>query len=478
MRIVYIHPEGYQKRYSEVVIPVGMVGIMNMLLDYGYDVTAVNIPLEMRLNEEFDTLAYFRENKYDVYMVELHWYIYSYHAIELSKYIKSINPDSTIVLGGMTATKYNIDIMKNYDFVDFIISGDSENSYIAFLSEMEKDKRYYDVCNLTFRSGNRIIENQVECISKEQFDKMNYSNYSWLNNKDYFFRLQAHEDLLHDGTESRLAWLPIARGCMYDCSYCGGNKTFFEKEFNYNSYKIRSIDSVIFDMQQLKSIGVNKIGVTHDLSIFGNAYWKELFDRIEENDFNFSIFHYCFQLPCAEFIKRMNNVFSQDGSVVGIPVITGDEEKRRLNGKLFFNRDLLETLDAFIGSKTIVSLYFIDNAVGCEGSTFEKTKEFIIALVDRYSKHINLEVGYGFELLQPASKVYRGEFEKDGIMPLWTSFNDIYQRLSPQFQTTLHRERNMEMILGQTTSDRNLLFRYKHFNRLIEEKGLNYIKEV
>ena len=161
MRIVYIHPEGYQKRYSEVVIPVGMVGIMNMLLDYGYDVTAVNIPLEMRLNEEFDTLAYFRENKYDVYMVELHWYIYSYHAIELSKYIKSINPDSTIVLGGMTATKYNIDIMKNYDFVDFIISGDSENSYIAFLSEMEKDKRYYDVCNLTFRSGNRIIENQV-----------------------------------------------------------------------------------------------------------------------------------------------------------------------------------------------------------------------------------------------------------------------------------------------------------------------------
>ena len=62
MRIVYIHPEGYQKRYSEVVIPVGMIGVINKLIMMGYDITGINIPLEKRLNNKFSIQNYFENN--------------------------------------------------------------------------------------------------------------------------------------------------------------------------------------------------------------------------------------------------------------------------------------------------------------------------------------------------------------------------------------------------------------------------------
>lgn len=48
MQMIYIHPEGYQKRYSEIVIPVGMIGVINNLIQCGYDISAINIPLEKK----------------------------------------------------------------------------------------------------------------------------------------------------------------------------------------------------------------------------------------------------------------------------------------------------------------------------------------------------------------------------------------------------------------------------------------------
>lgn len=427
MRIVYIHPEGYQKRYSEVVIPVGMIGVINKLIMMGYDITGINIPLEKRLNNKFSIQNYFENNLYDIYLIDLHWYIFSYNAIEMSKWIKSINRNAIVILGGITATQYKNEIAKDYECVDFIISGDSEVCYEKLFAKLSgKQISYSEIENLTYREGDNVLNNVVRCINNKKFNELSYYNYDWLRNWKSFLKCQAHEEVMENGMESLLAWIPIARGCKYNCSYCGGNTVFFKNYFNYEGYNLRSIDAIVKDMKNLYRQGINKVGVTHDLAIFGDEFWGELFGEIEKSKINLSIFHYCFQLPNQKFIYKFNETFNEERSVIGIPVITGNEEVRRKNGKFFSNEDLFETLDAFTGKKTIVSLYFIDNAIDCGENTFNDTKNLIMELAEKYLGIIRLQIGYGFELLQPSSGVYRGEYINSGIQPEWKNFNDIY----------------------------------------------------
>ena len=470
MRILYIHPEGYQQNYSEIVIPIGVIGIVNLLIENNHTVHGINIPLEKKLNKNFSIIDFIKKNNYDIFIIDLHWHIYSYNSINICRLIKSINKNSIIIMGGITASIYCKEILNDYVEIDFLVKGDSEESLLLLINQLiNKKLNFKNIPNLVYRDGDEIIST-ASLSNTAILDKLNYWNLSWLKNNNEFLIHQAHEDIKENGEQFKLAWIPIARGCNYNCSYCGGNRNFFDKIFKYKNMYKRSIASIINDVENLYNKGVNKLGVTHDLSIFPEKYWNDIFKEIIKKNFKVSVAHYCFQLPSNEFIYEFIKVFEHEGSIIGIPVITGNDIIRKKNGKFFTNTELFKILNYFIGTQIKVSLYFIDNAIDCGNNTFDDTLELINKIISKYKNKIRLEISYGFELLQPYSPIYMNKYKKDGYEPTYINFKDIYYRFSKEFEKDIKSTKDITSIIGHTKVDIDILRRYKYFNNLIKNK--------
>ena len=54
MKILYIHPDTTELRDSQCAIPIGIVGINNIINDEGHNVVGISIPVEKFINRKFN----------------------------------------------------------------------------------------------------------------------------------------------------------------------------------------------------------------------------------------------------------------------------------------------------------------------------------------------------------------------------------------------------------------------------------------
>lgn len=131
-------------------------------------------------------------------IVALSCYIWNItKTLELAHLIKQ-NCGCKIVLGGPEVAYRPIDVLEKYDFIDFVLSGEGEWTFPAFLDNINGELS--SVSGLTYRQNGKIITNP----EKEYFDTPP-SPYS-----DEFF----------EKLNGRIAYIETARGCPYRCAFC------------------------------------------------------------------------------------------------------------------------------------------------------------------------------------------------------------------------------------------------------------------
>jgi hypothetical protein len=238
---------------------------------------------------------------------------------------------------------------------------------------------------------------------------------------------------------------------------------------------LRDERRVVENIERLTARGIDLIGPTHDLSLFGESYWRGLFARVRASRIRISVFHSCFQLPSCDFVAAFQETFTAWGSFLGVPVICGDDRIRKLNGKLFSNQELMEFLACFEGTDVAVGLHFIDNGVECGDRTFRSTDALIRRILDRFAGRIRLGMNYAIELLQPYSAIQRGQHEGKGLRPLWTTFHDWYFRFSPRFLEHIVETGNPEEIVGHALPEAGGAERLAYFSDLLAAKNLREV---
>ncbi len=478
LRILYIHPHHYKQTISDVCIPVGVIGLINLLRKHKFDVDGINLVVEKKLDKEFNIENLLREKIYDVFLIDYHWSTYSYTFLEVCNQIKSISPQSWVVVGGLSASIFANEIMHNHQVIDFIICGDAEVSLLLLIRVLSyKNNDFQKIPNLYYRKDRQVFKS-LKFSQTKNIDKLNFVDISWLNNKDSFLSFQGSTQ------NCKLAWIPIARGCFYNCSYCGGNNKVFKDKYGYTKIVLRSASKIFSDLSQFYQQGVSQFGTTHDLSLFGDKYWKELFDYISFSNMNISFFFSCFQLPNMEFTQRFVQLFNHPCTLYAIPIISGDEQIRKKNGKVFSNHSLIEILSCFVDSEIQVSLFFIDNIVGSYETHFNKSIELVDKIFYRYGNKIKIQVGYGFEFLQPYSPLFLNHFsnrysktnDTSVPQPIWTQFNDYYHRFSPSFESFIKENKRISNILGHTVQDNKLLNRVNSFRTHVAQLKENSAK--
>lgn len=121
--------------------------------------------------------------------------------IKLCSTIKKMDERIKIFLGGPEVSFNGEDILKKYDFIDYIIAGEGELTFPEFIKALNENKSLYEVNGLIFRENNNIVKN----LARKPIMDLNIIPFPY---KD------------KDEIPDKIIYYEAARGCPFGCSYC------------------------------------------------------------------------------------------------------------------------------------------------------------------------------------------------------------------------------------------------------------------
>jgi hypothetical protein len=181
---------------------------------------------------------------------------------------------------------------------------------------------------------------------------------------------------------------------------------------------------VVDEIQQLQNAGVLQASLSYDIAELGEAYWQEFFALLGSRNIKIGLYNEFFQLPKPEFFREFAHSVDLSHSCVALSPLSGSEQVRRLNGKLFTNEQLLDTLELFNQVNANIFVYFSLNLPGETTENFSETVDLANLIYDFYP-HSLLKILNTIHTIDPLSpmNLYPENF---GIESSMSSFMDYY----------------------------------------------------
>lgn len=425
--IIYFHPPRNHDENIFITIPVGIIGIINNLITNGYSVNGYNIPMELEIDKSFSINRVINELSPIFILIDLHWYEHSYGAINTAKDIKKHFPESIIIIGGLTASIYGLEIINNYESIDYVIAGEAEKPILELLDSLKQNnkKLLSNISGLIYRNNKTILSNDITYFRDNDIDEYNYTSINWLNNNTVY--LKSNPSRINNKNSS--FWLFIGAGCRFNCVYCGGSHDSIKKTWNRPKLSIRSYLKVFEDICFLVDHGVDVINPTQDLSILGKEYWLSLFQLIISSGIKPGLYNELFQCPSVDFLRAVSLTFDKNLTSLVYSPLTGNEEQRKLNGKTFSNKSLLNSLRECYLLGLHAELAFSENLPGTNNK-YNDEKNILINMVEDVYPGIGV---YSTKIaLDPNSKMYLDP-KKYGIKTTFKTFEEYYEYSSNEY---------------------------------------------
>jgi len=394
--VLYLHPAKQGVDYKPDanmgrfygLMPVGIAGLVNVLRENGIPVRGVNYPQERQRDKNFNLRSWLESRQgVRVILIDLHWYEHSYGAINIAQLCKQVLPWAWIVLGGLTASGFAREILERFPEIDFIIRGDAEKPLLELVqcllsavSHSIAQLRLGDIPNLSYRSEDGILENSLSyTATPQELDTLNFADIDFM---DHYAEYNVSEYVVLDAEKALNAlqtnpfkgrWLTSARGCRYQCSYCGGTKDAHKRLAGRTGLVSRSPHKLVDDLRKLTQAGVIQASMSFDLAEIGADYWREFFSLLRGSGLKISIYNEFFQLPESAFIDEFAKSVDLSHACVVLSPLSGNEKVRRLNGKHFSNSALFDTLEYLSRYNIYLLVYFSLNLPGETEETFKET---------------------------------------------------------------------------------------------------------
>ena len=430
--VLYIHPAklpGWVKRdgreafASYQVMPVGAIGLANMLLQAGFAVTGLNYAMELDINPQFDLQTWLRRREVPLLvMVDLHWLEHSFGALEVARVCRGAFPDTPVVLGGMTASLYAGEILEEFPQVQFVIRGDAEvglNELAWHLAVGEP--RLPQVANLSFRQDGEVHHNPLSyTASTADLDSLDFVELGFLEHcESYRLRQSSQYGVL------RGHWLCVGRGCTLDCCWCGGGRAAQEHIAGRHGLVLRSPNRLAQDMRRLADEGVQQAALTHDLALGGPQYAERVLTGMRQDGARLGLWHQQFQLPSAEFLDALAASAPPEACLLELSPLSGNEAVRRRNGKFFSNAEFLKALRRCGELELPVFVYFSLNLPGESEHTYPETLALARRVREVCPVHL-LRMSNMYHTIDPGSPMATDP-AKHGLRLKWDGFVGYYR---------------------------------------------------
>ena len=313
--------------------PIGMLSIADYLDQNGYKVLVDNIDERMITSESFNVETYIANLSARVYAIGLHWCVHSQGAIEIAKLCKKLHPEAFVVLGGLTSTIFDEEIVSKYEFVDAVIRGEAEKPFLLLLKALDAHQELKGVPNLTFRNDRGEIERVPLMRPNADLDEFEFTRLDLLEPKGAIF-----------GPGLPPHWsLPVCRGCLHNCVGCGGSAYSYRTYFGREKPAFRSPEKIVQDIRKLREQGVDRIFLFQDPHMGGKGYWSRLLATLQNEKINLT------QLT-MELFGPADEEYIRELSKIPMPIVLTISPKscvervRNAYGRNYTDEELFRTI--------------------------------------------------------------------------------------------------------------------------------------
>jgi len=435
----YYRPFG---QYMAVnLIPMGTLALADLASQKGFKTKILHLGLEWIEKGTFSPLSYLEEKEVKVVAIPLHFHQQSYDVMRVAKEIKQERPEPHVILGGYTASLFHREILASFPQIDAVIRGDAEVPLIELLKAVKEKKRWESIPNLTWRMGQEIRENPISYVaSADDLDSPSYANLSLLQDKETYIhfigmpfvwakRLSKKDNKKYFHLGPPTFPLNIGRGCLGNCSWCGGGAEAQQVVNRRKGIVFRSPEAVVRTMAEAMESGYEMFNIAFDPGKEGEKYYLNLFPLLRKKGIRPRVYFESFSLPSEPFLKEFAETFPIEGSTIALSPESGDEQVRHRNKTFTYsNEELMRAISAAQKMGIRIDIFFAMGIPGEKYSDLSKT-----AVLRREIKRRFKNIGRIWSTpisLEPASPWHLHP-EEFGIVSKKHSFSDFYHGSSP-----------------------------------------------
>ncbi len=153
--------------------------------------------------------------------------------LEICKYI-SEHSETVIILGGPEVSYRAKKILENYSYIEYVLSGEGEESYPKLLDTIYFKNKFSEVPGLTFRTNDEIIT-----VAETKYTGTPPSPYT----KEFY-----------DNLSGRISYIETSRGCPYRCAFCLSGRCSDLRFFDIDRVKTDILNLSVSGTQTIKFV--------------------------------------------------------------------------------------------------------------------------------------------------------------------------------------------------------------------------------
>jgi B12-binding domain/radical SAM domain protein len=318
--------------------PIGFASLSEYLERHGVTVRIINVALKMLKNERLDVEQLIRKLRPVAFGLDLHWMAHVQGALALAEIIKRHHPQVPVILGGLSATYYHEEILRQYPFIDFVVRGDStEKPVLELLQAIKQKKGVEPIPNLTWRDVQGNTQANPLTVVPETLDDITI-DYRHIMKKVVRYADPTGYQPFVDWYSYPVTAVFTCRGCTYNCKTCGGSARTFRSMANrkrpaYRDPKLLAKD--IFNIADHLNAPVMIIG---DIFQPGEDYAFTFLRKMKERPVSNHIAFEFFVPPTRHQLEKIAE--SIPNFNIEISPESHDEEIRRAFGRPYDNPSL------------------------------------------------------------------------------------------------------------------------------------------
>jgi len=347
---------------------VGLLSVAGAVRRKGYSVQVLHLGLEKSLDPAFDLAAYLAEHRPRVVGISLNWHHQSPDSMDAALLIRETLPDCFMVVGGHTASCFSRELLQTCEFIDAVVRGEGERPMAMLMDCLAGSGRLGRVPNLLWRDGPDIVENQTSWhADPEELAAMDMADFSLLSNADHYPGLfpfmfpperKYLNRLLFKRRTTATFVVPVARGCMRNCAWCGGGAHGTRSIFGRPKVVFQDPDAVVATIE--KALGQ---GYTTIATEFRGKAAESLLGRVLElcrkkglkPRWNLD----AWEFPSPELVGEFSATVTEDSAIEFSPDFGSEELRKKYKGYYYSNAELLSQLEMLKKKGVSAGLLFI-----------------------------------------------------------------------------------------------------------------------
>lgn len=268
--------------------------------------------------------------------------------------LKGINKFFIKIIGGVHSTLLWNQIIKNYDFVDFIVKGEGEKGLLYILNLLTVKEFYKTIID----DEDKIIE----CDLIKNLDDIPFP----INALKHFKTKWNYGDQI-----------PIisSRGCTDCCSFCSTTRF-------WKGYRSRSATNIFAELKEWIKQGYYKFKFQDDACTANLEMWKELCNHII--GYNIKI-EFEITARIDQFDKDLIFLLKKAGcNRIAVGIESGSKALRDITNKKLDKNKIIENSKLIKDAGIILYLMFISGLLGETDETVNETIRFIAKINPDY----------------------------------------------------------------------------------------------